>query len=123
MLRDDCRIKTFIESQGLFGSDDPANWVAAIELFISKMTEMAVPYFFIISGYFFFKRNYYSWDNYKDMIIKKTRTLLVPYICWVIIGHIIMVPVGLGYLPETLEGIALAFWNAECAMFYGMSVL
>lgn len=101
--------------EAFFGTANPHNWVAYVELFISKMTEMAVPYFFIISGYFFFKKSYYNLYSYKEMILKKARTLLIPYICWVIIGHIIMVPVGLAVFPTTIKEIGLAFWNAECA--------
>lgn len=42
-------------------------------------TETAVPYFFIVSGFFFFGRNYDSVKAYLQMLQKKSRTLLLPY--------------------------------------------
>lgn len=118
-------IRHSLNLEAFFGSANPHNLVASIELFVSKMTEMAVPYFFIISGYFFFKRDYYSIGIYVDMLKKKWNTLFVPYICWVIIGHIIMVPVGLGEFPKTPTEIVMSFWNAQCAgvLWYVRSLL
>lgn len=48
---------------------------------------IAVPTFFMVSGYFFFT-NLYKWDNgvYWTKIKKRARTLLLPYILWIIIG-------------------------------------
>jgi surface polysaccharide O-acyltransferase-like enzyme len=45
-------------------------------------TEMAVPYFFIISGYFFCKKQYNSYLTYKTLVLNKTKTLLIPFILW-----------------------------------------
>lgn len=49
---------------------------------ITYLTSIAVPYFFLISGFFFFKCSYYAPGNYKKMIRKKIRTLLVPFLIW-----------------------------------------
>lgn len=46
-----------------------------------KFTEIAVPYFFIISGFFFFQRDYYT-RYYKKMISKKFKTLFIPFVFW-----------------------------------------
>lgn len=45
-------------------------------------TEMAVPYFFIISGFFFCKKQYTSYNKYKTLVFNKTKTLLIPFILW-----------------------------------------
>lgn len=45
--------------------------VAIIEHGISKITEVAVPYFFIISGYFFLRYSYYGNGEYMTMVRKK----------------------------------------------------
>ena len=49
---------------------------------ITYMTSIAVPYFFLISGFFFFKCSYYVSGNYRQMVLKKIRTLLTPFLIW-----------------------------------------
>ena len=53
---------------------------------ITYLTSIAVPYFFLISGFFFFKCSYYTSGNYKKMILKKIRTLLLPFLIWNILA-------------------------------------
>ena len=45
---------------------------------ISSLTEIAVPIFFIISGFFFFKYNYYLKQNYINMIKKEIPITICP---------------------------------------------
>lgn len=50
----------------------------------SVITVIAVPVFFIISGYLFFQKlNIWNWDTYKIKIRTRMRTLFIPYICWI----------------------------------------
>lgn len=62
------------------------SYIATIEYGISKMTEVAVPYFFIVSGYFFFRYSYYKHGEYMTMLRKKMRTLFIPFLFWNIVG-------------------------------------
>lgn len=57
---------------------------------ISNLTEVAVPIFFIISGFFFFGKNYCTWTNYRSMILKKTKTLLIPFVFWNVFGVLVL---------------------------------
>lgn len=57
-----------------------------IEDTMSILTEIAVPFFFIISGYFFLNHSYYTKNTYKSMLIKKTKTLVLPFLIWNIVG-------------------------------------
>lgn len=61
-------------------------YVAVIENGISKLTEVAVPYFFIVSGYFFFRYTYYGRGEYLEMLRKKFHTLFVPFLIWNVVG-------------------------------------
>ena len=53
---------------------------------ITGMTGIAVPYFFLISGFFFFKQSYYGEGRYVVMLKKKLRTLFVPFCIWNILA-------------------------------------
>lgn len=55
---------------------------------ITYMTSIAVPYFFLISGFFFFKQSYYAKGSYTAMIKKKVRTLLVPFLIWNVVAFL-----------------------------------
>ncbi len=44
-----------------FGGEERLEfWVPFIETGISKLTEIAVPFFFLLSGFFFFRGSYYK---------------------------------------------------------------
>lgn len=62
------------------------SYVTIIENGVSKLTEIAVPYFFIVSGYFFFRHSYYADGEYIIMLRKKIRTLLIPFLFWNFVG-------------------------------------
>lgn len=55
---------------------------------ITYITSIAVPYFFLISGFLFFKQPYYANGNYRTMLKKKTKTLLVPFLIWNMLAFI-----------------------------------
>lgn len=58
------------------------------ELIARKIAIIAVPCFFMISGYLFYvnKDNYNLYD-YRNTLMKKSRTLLVPYLFWNVLGY------------------------------------
>lgn len=57
-----------------------------VEDSMSKFTEIAVPYFFIVSGFFFLRNSYYERGSYVVMIKKKAKTLFLPFLIWNIAG-------------------------------------
>lgn len=70
-----------------FGIDSfGTSYVAITENGVSKLTEVAVPYFFMVSGYFFFRSTYYGKGEYVGMLRKKLHTLFVPFVFWNIVG-------------------------------------
>lgn len=69
-------------------NDNIDSYIAFIEYGISKLTEVAVPYFFIVSGFFFFRYTYYDKSEYVKMLCKKIHSLLIPFIFWNIVGII-----------------------------------
>lgn len=90
------------------------------------LTHIAVPTFFLISGYLFFRR-WQQWDGKLYLAKMKTRfrTLVVPYLCWNGLAILLIVALKLGAfllkgkplsnIPLYFEGkgwLAL-FWNCN----------
>lgn len=69
--------------EAFFGGDCPSchvyNFVARG---FTGITSIAVPYFFLISGFFFFKQSYYADGSYMAMLKKKLHTLFLPFCIW-----------------------------------------
>ncbi len=60
--------------------------------FSHVIPSIAVPIFFMISGFcFFYNFKEWSWDGYKKKIHSRTQTLLIPYILWNITPFILKV--------------------------------
>lgn len=61
-----------------------------IELFfVDCVSQIAVPVFFVISGYLFFKNlEVWKWKNYGSKLKSRAKTVLVPYLCWVTISYL-----------------------------------
>lgn len=57
---------------------------------IMRITEVAVPYFFAVSGFFFFKYTYDSRKEYFDMLQRKGRSLGLPFLFWNFIGACVL---------------------------------
>lgn len=75
----------------LGGHQYASNWDKCIQNSVAAITEVAVPFFFVVSGYFFGKRNYYSHEGYKEMVIKKAKSLMIPFIIWNLCGWLILI--------------------------------
>lgn len=72
-----------------------------VEDFCSLLTEIAVPYFFIISGFFFFRISY-TVDDYLWMIKKKFHSLFIPFVFWNVIGAGFLLFIDAGKIGDSL---------------------
>jgi len=48
---------------------------------------IGVPLFYFISGYLFFQGEGFTKKIYKEKIIRRVKTLLIPYLCWNLIAY------------------------------------
>lgn len=83
---------TYLESKQWF-------WLWFIQRSISTFSNFAVPFFFLISGFFFFIKT----SDFKSIlknIKKRFRTLLIPYVFWCIFFFIVIYIFSLIYTPE-----------------------
>lgn len=65
-----------------YGLNPPAWFVLLVNFFSEVLPQIGVPLFFIISGYLFFFRGQFDGSIYKQKLLKRARTLLVPYLLW-----------------------------------------
>lgn len=56
------------------------------------LTHIAVPTFFLISGFLFFVNfQEWSWEGYKKKMSSRVKTLLIPYVFWNVVPFLLMV--------------------------------
>ncbi len=89
----------FIHSSDIVGGGDIVTWETVLLHFMgSSLTSWAVPFFFVVSGFFFWRTGE-LWRNglgaWKTTLRKKMRTLVVPYLMWCIIGAVSVLPLVL----------------------------
>ncbi len=96
------------------------------ELFSEVLGRLAVPLFFLMSGYLFFYKTDFDINTYKRKLKSRFRTLLIPYILWNAAWMILLFitgrqPLDLGYIISCFVGqidstgtmaypIAYQFW-------------
>lgn len=79
----------------------------------SLLTQVAVPFFFIVSGFFFLKIPYYVKGNYQSMIRKKMKSLVIPFIFWNIIGGIFLYVADNKIIENTVFNCILQLINSQ----------
>lgn len=89
-----------------YGIDNPG-WYFYIIRFVSEsLGSICVPLFFFISGFLFFYRKEFCCEIYKSSVIKRIKTLLIPYIVWNFIAL-------LWKMKRFLPGISTFYQPAE----------
>ena len=69
-----------------YGLDNP-DWYSNLIRFLSEvLPSIAVPLFFLISGFLFFYKTEFDQTSYKRKLHTRARTLLVPFVLWNIIA-------------------------------------
>lgn len=71
----------FLQSRTVLS--EGANPGTMLQFFISNgLVRFAVPLFFIFSGYLFFIQFEFTWKGYLQKVLKRVRTLVVPFLIW-----------------------------------------
>lgn len=74
----------FIHTCGCFSSDD-YSYISyyLIRAIFSNLMEVAVPVFFVISGFLFYRRlENWKWEGYICKLRRRIHSLLIPYLIW-----------------------------------------
>jgi Acyltransferase family. len=102
---------------------DTAWYEAVINLFSYVLPCIAVPVFFCISGYLFFKERVLDKYLYINKLKKRFKSLVIPYFLWNTLGLLIFLTVRLPFLHSlfpntslkdvTLNKILSGYWACE----------
>lgn len=75
-----------------------------VRVLISQgVARIAVPLFFLMSGYLFFLGFTWSWQAYRGKLASRVRTLLVPYLFWTMLGVLI------AYIGQSIPAVRAYF--------------
>lgn len=74
------------------------------QVMTAEVTRIAVPLFYLISGFLFFINYQNTWSDYRRKLSSRTRSLLVPYVLFLLCGSLGMFVLGHVYTIE-------AFWT------------
>lgn len=74
------------------------------EVMTAEVTRIAVPIFFLISGFLFFYNYQNTWSDYQRKLYSRTHSLLIPYVLFLLCGSFGMFILGQVYTIE-------AFWG------------
>ncbi len=60
------------------------HWLSTFirDIISQGIARVAVPLFFLLSGYLFFLGFQWSWENYRNKLLSRCRTLLIPFLFW-----------------------------------------
>lgn len=75
------------------------------EMMTTEVTRIAVPLFFLVSGFLFFVNYAGTWEDYRRKLLSRTRSLLVPYVLFLLLGSVIMFAIGQTYSLKGFLGI------------------
>ena len=85
------------------------DWFYLLVRFFSEvLPSMAVPMFFLFSGYLFFYRTEFDGNVYRSKLRKRINTLLIPFILWNVIGALMIAMYKIPFLQAVLPGAANA---------------
>lgn len=70
------------------------------EVMTAEITRIAVPLFYLISGFLFFINYQNTWGDYRRKLSARTRSLLIPYILFLLCGSLAMFVLGRVYTIE-----------------------
>ena len=78
-------------------------------VFTDEYTRIAVPLFFLISGYLLFLNCDGSWEFFRQKMLRRIKTLVVPYLILTIIGGIIWaISKGTGIIETVINSVLLS---------------
>ena len=97
------------------GSFNPVSYgiTIAIQRYMYNLSECAVPVFYFISAYLFYRTFDGTWNNYKEKIKRRVRSLLVPYLIFSTVGYVKSVIFSGDLGGGNLSDYLLSLWESN----------
>lgn len=77
-----CMLLVVLLHSNIISTEITSTWSAALQLFVADgLCRVAVPFFFMISGFFFYKEKEYLFADYRKKLKNRFFSLVVPYLC------------------------------------------
>ncbi|MBU1565355.1 MAG: acyltransferase [Proteobacteria bacterium] len=87
-----------------------------VRILISQgLARLAVPLFFLMSGYFFFLGFTWSWRGLEQKLAARVKTLLVPYLFWTVLA------VATRFLGQSIPAVK-AYFTGDSGLLADLSV-
>ena len=80
--------------------------------FSCRISGVAVPMFFAMSGYLFFASGF-NGTIYKEKLKHRVRSLLLPYILWNLVAFVLLVTPNVRSYEFTFRNILVSFWDCH----------
>lgn len=85
----------------------------AIERYMYNLSECAVPVFFFISAFLFYRTFDGTWINYKKKMKRRIRSLLVPYLIFCTLGYVKSLVFNGGLGGYNFSDYLLSLWESN----------
>ena len=91
------------------------------QMFSGGYSRIAVPFFFLVSGYFLATHiNECGW--WKKETLKRVRSLLIPFFTWAFLYHVLFIPLSIyaDYRAGRPFGYNISFLNGNALCVFGL---
>lgn len=85
----------------------------AFQRFMYNLSECAVPVFFFISAFLFYRTFDGTWANYKEKIRRRIRSLFIPYILFSTLGYVKALAFNNGLLGGNFSDYIISIWESN----------
>ena len=117
-----CACMVVMIHTSVFPPEGTLSWWVAFFVGSTGLCRVAVPYFFLMAGYFLFGREWRE-DWYGSAVRSRVRSLVVPFYVWMAVTVLVMCAVSMGIwlLKYDYQGDAMLM--PEASVSYVLSVL
>ncbi len=96
-----------------------------IDVFSQRIAPIALPLFFFISGYLFFKTGLFSIDIWLKKLTRRFQSLFMPYVLWNLLYLILVIIIGLFTSEVPILGIPISdmSWSDVFKSFWNIALI
>lgn len=117
-----CACMVVMIHASVFPPEGTLSWWVAFFVGANGLCRVAVPYFFLMAGYFLFGREWRE-DWYGSAVGSRVRSLVVPFYAWMAVTVLVMCAVSMGIRLLKYDYQGATMLMPEASVSYVLSVL